>query len=221
MSQPPGPPNPYGGPPQQPYGPLPPGVPPQPVYGQPAGYGVPQQPQYGYGYPQPGGLPPGMPPLAGWGARLGALLLDGLIAYLVPWGIFSAGWIPFLKDRQDALDTCHNYGVADSLCPLPDPTDGQTNLMVIGGILVLAAMVFISFREGQTGQSPGKKIVGIRVLREQDGAALGFGRAFGRQMAHILDRIPCFLGYLWPLWDRKNQTWADKMVHSVVIKDQF
>jgi uncharacterized RDD family membrane protein YckC len=29
----------------------------------------------------------------------------------------------------------------------------------------------------------------------------------------------CFLGYLWMLWDDKNQTWHDKVVNSVVIVD--
>ncbi|MFI0940495.1 RDD family protein [Streptomyces sp. NPDC021020] len=219
MSQPPGPPYPYGGQPQQqPYGQQPPGVPPQVPYGQqPAGYGY-QQP---YGYPQPGGLPPGMPPLASWGARLGALLLDFLIVYLVPVGIYLAGMIPDLKRRQDALDACLDNGLKERYCDLPGATDNEVTLMVVGGILALGALIFISYREGLTGQSPGKKIVGIRVLREYDGSALGFGRGFGRQMAHILDRIPCFLGYLWPLWDSKNQTWADKMTHSVVVRDQF
>ncbi|WP_031516355.1 RDD family protein [Streptomyces sp. NRRL F-5123] len=219
MSQPPGPPSPYGGgQPQQPYGqPIPPGVPPQVPYGQPAGYGY-QQP---YGYPQPGGMPPGMPPLASWGARLGALLLDFLIVYLVPVGIYLAGMIPDLNRRQDALNTCLDHGVAKSYCDLPGATDNELTLMIVGGLLAFAALIFVSYREGMTGQSPGKKIVGIRVLREHDGSALGFGRGFGRQMGHILDRIPCLLGYLWPLWDSKNQTWADKMVHSVVVKDQF
>ena len=34
--------------------------------------------------------------------------------------------------------------------------------------------------------------------------------------AHILDALPCYLGYLWPR-DRKRQTFADKIVKTVVI----
>lgn len=223
MSQPPGPPNPYDGAPPQPYGqPQQPGIPAQPAYGQPAaGYGTPQPQMYGYGYPQSGGLPPGMPPLAGWGARLGAMLLDGLMFNLVPVGLVLAGYIPYGNKVSDAVNDCHDHGIETSDCTLPDPTGTNILLIVIGGLLSLAVLFYLSYREGQTGQTPGKKILGIRVLREQDGAALGFGRAFGRRLLHGLDALPCFLGFLWPLWDQKNQTWADKMVTTVVIKDQF
>jgi uncharacterized RDD family membrane protein YckC len=226
VSQPPGPPNPYGGPPQQPYGqPQPPGIPQQPAYGQPAGYGYPpQQPYGGYGTPagMPGALPYGMPPLASWGARLGALLLDLLMFNLIPTGIFQAGYLPHNVKVQDAVNDCADRGISRSNChDLPAATGTQVTLMVIGAILGFAVFLFLVYREGKTGQTPGKKIVGIRILREHDGSALGFWRAFGRRLAHILDGIPCFLGYLWPLWDAKNQTWADKMTSSVVIKDQF
>jgi uncharacterized RDD family membrane protein YckC len=223
VSQPPGPPNPYGGAPQQPYGqPLPPGVPQQPGYGQPAGYGVPQQ-QYGYGgyYPQPGGLPPGMPPLASWGARLGALMLDFLMFNLIPVGLIMAGYLPYAKKVQDATNACHDQGVSTENCDLPDPTGTNVLLILVGFVLSLAVLFYLSYREGKTGQTPGKRICGIRVLRELDGSALGFGRAFGRRLAHFLDSLVCGLGYLWPLWDQKNQTWADKIAGSVVIKDQF
>ena len=27
----------------------------------------------------------------------------------------------------------------------------------------------------------------------------------------------CYLGWLWPLWDRRNQTFADKIMNTVVI----
>jgi len=91
---------------------------------------------------------------------------------------------------------------------------------LIGGALSLAAIIFLVYREGATGQTPGKRIVGIRLLKEQDGSTLGFGLALGRRFAHALDSFACFIGWLWPLWDPKNQTFADKLVRSVVIKDQ-
>ena len=46
---------------------------------------------------------------------------------------------------------------------------------------------------------------------------LGGGMAFVRQIAHILDSLPCNLGYLWPLWDQKRQTFADKVLSTVVL----
>jgi uncharacterized RDD family membrane protein YckC len=88
-------------------------------------------------------------------------------------------------------------------------------------ILSIAALVWAlynAYQAGSTGQSVGKKIVGTRLVRATDGQYIGGGLAIGRYFLHILDGLPCFLGYLWPLWDAKKQTFADKIVGSVVIK---
>lgn len=229
MSQPPGPANPYGEP-QQPYGggqpygypqqnpyPQQPGPygPQQPPYGYPQG-GIPQQP-YGYGT---GGPLPGMPPLASWGARLGAMLLDWLMFFLVPTGLFTAGYTQVVVKTARRVSDCDKLGVPRSSCPAPHVSGGSVLMMGIGGLLALAALVFVCYREGATGQTPGKRVAGIRLLREYDGATLGFGLALGRRLLHLLDALPCYLGWLWPLWDDKKQTFADKLVHTVVIRDQ-
>ena len=41
---------------------------------------------------------------------------------------------------------------------------------------------------------------------------------FVRGLAHFLDSLPCYIGYLWPLWDTKRQTFADKIMNSVVVE---
>ena len=40
--------------------------------------------------------------------------------------------------------------------------------------------------------------------------------SFVRSLAHIVDGF-CYIGYLWPIWDAKNQTFADKIMSTVVI----
>ena len=39
-----------------------------------------------------------------------------------------------------------------------------------------------------------------------------------RYLLNIVNAIPCYLGYLWPLWDSKRQTFADKIMSTYVIK---
>jgi uncharacterized RDD family membrane protein YckC len=200
---PPGPNDPYG---QNPYGQQPPQQPQQPGYGYPQqppqpqpGYGYPgaAQPGYdpnaaAYGYPQQSGYPgPGMggPVYAGWWQRFGALLLDSLIAG-VPAYILEA------------------IGAAS-----------QTSALTALGYLVeLVVWLYLIYLMGTRGQSIGQKVVGIRLAREIDGQNTGFGLAFGRQLLHILDALPCYLGFLWPAWDDKKQTFADKIVNTVVVK---
>lgn len=227
VSYPPGPGNPYGQqPPQQPYG-YPQQPPAQPGYGYPTQpqppYGaVPPQAQgpYGYGgHPGgPAGPVPGMPPFASWGARVGATLIDFLVAGLVPMILIGIGYAQFIAEVVDAARACDQSGTYS--CPAPTMPGGAIALIGLGFLLSLAGSLFLCYREGKTGQTPGKKALGISVLRELDGRPLGFGMAFVRRLCHGLDGAACYIGYLWPLWDDKKQTFADKILNSVVVKTQ-
>jgi uncharacterized RDD family membrane protein YckC len=90
----------------------------------------------------------------------------------------------------------------------------------LGAILWLGALawgIYNAYLGGQTGQSYGKKIAGTRLLLEATGQPPGGGLGIGRFFLHILDSIPCYIGYLWPLWDAKKQTFADKIVKTLVV----
>ena len=91
----------------------------------------------------------------------------------------------------------------------------------LGLLLSLAAIawgLYNAYLGGSTGQSTGKKSQGLRLLREADGQVIGGGLGIGRFFVHIIDAIPCYLGFLWPLWDAKKQTFADKILATVVVK---
>ena len=70
---------------------------------------------------------------------------------------------------------------------------------------------------GNTGQSLGKRIVGIRLVKEDTGQPLGAGMCFARDICHAVDGAICGVGYLFPLWDTKAQTLADKIITTVVV----
>ena len=93
----------------------------------------------------------------------------------------------------------------------------------IGALLGLAAIawgIYNAYLQGETGKSYGKRQLGMTLLREQDGRYLGGGAGIGRFFLHIVDAILCYVGFLWPLWDQKRQTFADKIIKSVVVVDQ-
>jgi uncharacterized RDD family membrane protein YckC len=73
------------------------------------------------------------------------------------------------------------------------------------------------YQGGTTGQSLGKKVVGLRLVSEQTGQPIGMAMAFVRDICHIIDAVICYVGFLFPLWDSKRQTLADKIVRTVVI----
>jgi len=86
--------------------------------------------------------------------------------------------------------------------------------------LVLIAVWFFwnfCYRQGKTGQSIGKSVLKFKVISEQTWQPIGFWRSFLRQLAHYVDQLICNLGYLWPLWDDKRQTFADKIMSTICI----
>jgi Mce-associated membrane protein len=66
-----------------------------------------------------------------------------------------------------------------------------------------------------TGWSLGRAAFGIAV-RTRDGAAPGLVRLAARDLAHLLDTAALFLGWLWPLWDRRRRTFADLLLRTEV-----
>ena len=88
-----------------------------------------------------------------------------------------------------------------------------------GGFIALVVGVgYYGWLEGSaSGQTVGKRAMGIRVYDLRAGGSIGTGRAIGRYFAKIVSAIPCLLGYFWMLWDRERQTWHDKLVGSVVV----
>lgn len=85
-------------------------------------------------------------------------------------------------------------------------------------VALIALELVLAYQLGTRGQTPGMRIVGIACLNADTGEVLGFGAAVVRAIAHALDDLIFLLGWLWPLWDKRGQTLADKVVNSIVIK---
>ena len=66
-----------------------------------------------------------------------------------------------------------------------------------------------------TGWSLGRALFGIRVTR-RDGDEVGVWRLLARDLAHLLDTIALFIGWVWPLWDRRRRTFADLLLRTEV-----
>ena len=73
------------------------------------------------------------------------------------------------------------------------------------------------YRQGITGQSIGKSVMKFKVISEKTGQPIGFGLSIVRQMAHIIDSIDLLYRMLFPLWDAKRQTLADKIMSTICM----
>ncbi|MEJ7797998.1 MAG: RDD family protein [Solirubrobacteraceae bacterium] len=83
--------------------------------------------------------------------------------------------------------------------------------------LIIGIVYFTYLEGGVTGQTLGKKALGIRVYDLRAGGSIGYGRAFIRYIGRIVSFVVVLLGYLWMLWDSEKQTWHDKFAGSVVV----
>ncbi|TQL70773.1 RDD family protein [Nocardioides albertanoniae] len=178
----------------------PPGMPPGPPPGSPPGPppGTPPWQQQAYA--------PTGPALAHWGLRAGGALIDA--ALLLPFYLV-AGVGGGLAQESGFFVTA--FGLLVTL---------------VGWVGVVAFAVWnYLIKQGRTGRTIGKRVVGIKLV-PKDAAATVDGRTDGtvgvpvtllRQVLHVLDGF-CMVGYLWPLWDEKRQTFADKLVGTLVVE---
>ena len=136
---------------------------------------------------------------AGWGSRVVAVIVD-------------------------AIPTALLLGVLTAAFGESSASDGNASFSLNGGpflVYLVGAIGWFVYnwliRQGGTGQTVGKKMLGIGVFKAGTSEPLGAGLTFARQLTHILDSI-CLIGYLWPLWDKEKRTFADMIMSSRVYK---
>lgn len=83
-------------------------------------------------------------------------------------------------------------------------------------LISIAYTIYLGYLDGVAGQTPGKAIMGTRLVNQQ-GELIGSGPGIGRKFAHIVDSIVCMLGWFLPIVDSNRQTIADKLIVTYVV----
>ena len=159
--------------------------------------------------------------LASYGQRVGAWALEFVASILIKFVLIVVALALILRVALSGLD---------SVFEVPDrPIMGMAiAVAVIGtGMGYIAWWLFALGR----GQTPGKQIVGIRVIKD-NGEPSGWGYTFLREfvvkflligfLTQVTFGIAWLVDYLWPLWDRaeKMQTLHDKMLGTIVVRNR-
>jgi uncharacterized RDD family membrane protein YckC len=168
------------------------------------------QPPAGRGYPAQSGyvVSPTRADYAGWGQRVRARLIDQGPTYL---GliIFYAGYVVWVVELAQSGGSAADF-------------ESPAIAMIIGLSVMLASMIWVAYNRwmiaGKTGQSLGKRVIKIKLIGELSHAPIGPKYACIRDLVHLLDALTV-VGYLWPRWDAKRQTFADKIMKTVVVSD--
>jgi uncharacterized RDD family membrane protein YckC len=152
--------------------------------------------------------------VAGAGNRFLALLLDLIIQVLALLGVFLV------------------FGLIAYLAPGP-AREALKAVMDRAGVWIWAAIVlgsflvywgyFVLFETVWAGQTPGKRLLQIRVVRE-DGRPIGFSEAAIRNLVRVvLDAQPAnvyAVGFLVTLLNAKSKRLGDYAAGTVVIRER-
>jgi uncharacterized RDD family membrane protein YckC len=132
---------------------------------------------------------------ADFGQRLGAFLFDLLLFMIV---LMAATFMLSASSKRSIVSS-------------------NAMLAAFYGLgFVLFALNFVLLA-GRAGQTVGKRLVGIRIVRE-DGEPIGIVQVLLRHcVGYTLSTLGAFLGFLWVIWDAKHQGWHDKIARTVVV----
>jgi uncharacterized RDD family membrane protein YckC len=110
-------------------------------------------------------------------------------------------------------------GVAAVTASLFDPSDrAETAIIAIGtAVGLLWAAGYFVFFWATTGQTPGNRLMEIRVQDAASGRRLSLGRAVLRLAGALLSALLLFLGYLMILVDSRRRALHDRLLRSVVV----
>jgi uncharacterized RDD family membrane protein YckC len=128
--------------------------------------------------------------------RLAAYVIDALLLFL-PSLLIVAAWQYEMLPRGPV-----------------SPAELRLWRQVVG---ITVAIVYSTGFEGGVGATPGKMLMGIKVL-DADGNPLGFVRAAARNVFKLLSAILLMIGYLMVFWTAKKQALHDMMAYCVVVR---
>ena len=110
-----------------------------------------------------------------------------------------------ITDGGDCFDAM--YGASNEYCT----TSSSTIWMAVQVTGFLPAAVYFFWN------SIGKSVLKFKVVSEKTWQPIGFWLSLVRQIAHYVDQLMCYIGYLFPLWDDKRQTIADKLMSTFCV----
>ncbi|MGB8387743.1 RDD family protein [Mycobacterium sp.] len=169
----------------------------------------------GYAPPPPGPAIRALPTqdYTPWLTRVLAFVID-ILPYAVVHGIGTA--ILLATQQTSCVTDVTQYDV-NQFCATQNSTIG---LLAQWAASVLGLFYLIwnyGYRQGTTGSSLGKTVMKFKVVSEVTGQPIGFGMSVVRFLAHFVDAVICFIGFLFPLWDAKRQMLADKIMSTVCL----
>lgn len=139
---------------------------------------------------------------AGFWLRLAAMAIDSVVLAVLIW-VF-AGLYPLVVGRG-----WMGGAVTDAAGGV------YWTFLILIPILTIAAFFIVFWR--WRGQTPGKLLLGITIVRF-NGGPVSWGGAVMRFLGYIISAAPLFAGFFWVSYDLRRQGWHDKLAETYVIR---
>lgn len=146
--------------------------------------------------------------MATFGRRLGAWAIDGVTLSMAALAIY-VGVIVVGVLAAGAQTDAEIQREAERV--------GERAQPLIYAVLIAGSFLYW-WLGNAVGQTLGKLILGVRVVREGGGRP-GVGKGLARTVGSWLSGVPMGLGYLWAAWDPSTQTWHDKLAGTYVVRE--
>ena len=152
--------------------------------------------------------------LASIGNRFLAVAIDHFIQYLM---IFSVAWAAY-----NFTNIGSQSGTIEQM--FSDAPKWTIAVLIIALFLIFAGY-FIFFEWLWNGQTPGKRLLKLRVIRE-DGRPITLWEALARNLLRIFDAIPGFVvpvysvGLIMIFLNRRDQRVGDIFAGTVVVRER-
>ena len=165
----------------------------------------------------PAGPAPGVA-FAGYGARLGAYILDAILLGVVVSAIVLLSTLPVIGTILGRVGDQPDYWSDSTTWP---QLGGGIGLVILGGIVAsLVGLVYFPWFWARGGQTPGMRATGIRVVRDRDGGQVDGGAAILRLIGFWISGSVFYLGYIWVLIDVRRRGWHDLLAGTCVISSR-
>ena len=92
-------------------------------------------------------------------------------------------------------------------------------VMGLAYLLVFAvSILYYVYFVGRRGATPGKKILGLRIVREDGIEPVGYGKAFLRLLGYLVSGMILYIGFIMIAFTDRKKGLHDMMVGTNVIK---
>lgn len=153
------------------------------------------------------------------GRRIVALIIDGIVLS----AIYAVIYFPIAERQSDVLSDLELGESATTYANVGDYTLTGAKAGLFFLAMFVVWVLYYVVLVGRTGRTPGKALVGVRVVREDDlGAPPGMGRAFIRQLVWLVDSfpyvIPGLTGFVVALTNPRRKRIGDMAAGTVVVQ---